>query len=69
MQTVRVHAPKNNVINVFAEFAHALGAPLGTTFSVTLLEAIGQVPELHGLYVSLGHATRGKLLPIDYSSW
>ncbi len=65
-QTVKVHSPTTEVVNIFFEFSKALGAPVSAISTVTLLEAFGQIPELHSLYVSLGHSTKRKLLPIEY---
>jgi hypothetical protein len=65
-ETVKIHAPTTTTVNVFAEFSAELGTPLSSATTVTFLEAVNHIPELHSLYVSLGHATKRKLLPIEY---
>lgn len=65
-ETVRVHGPKTSIINVFAEFARVLGAPIASASTITFVDTLHHIPELHSLYVSLGHASKRKLLPIEY---
>src|SRR3990167_1477608 len=63
-QQIKVYAPMADVVNVFAEFAKALGKPAAGG-SLKLVEILEHIPELHALYASLGHANKRKLLPVE----
>lgn len=65
-QTVRVHGPSSSAVNIFAEFSKLLGNPISGVSTVSFLDSLNHIPELHSLYVSLGHSAKRKLLPIEY---
>ncbi len=65
-QKVKIYGPSTSAVNIFAEFSKALGSTVSAASTVSLTETLGQVPELHSLYVSLKHAKQRKLLPIEY---
>lgn len=62
---LKVHAHMKNAVNVFSEFCGLLGKPLPGDFTLSFEDIALHIPELHSLYVSLGHASKRKLLPVE----
>lgn len=62
--TVDVKTKAKDSINVFAHFTEHLGKKITAPFEIGFKEALSHVPEIHGIYVSLGHIAKRKLLPV-----
>ena len=64
-QTVEVQSQKNNILNIFAEFATYFGMPVFSKEKLTVSEIGSHIPELHEVCHQLGHL-EGKrhFLPI-----
>lgn len=62
---VQVPASSKSRVNIFAEFAKVLGTAVTGKQTVKLEDAIGHVPELHGICHTLGFISRRKFLPIE----
>lgn len=54
-----------DAFNVFAHFCEHLGQELKHSHEIDFRQALSHVPEVHGIYVSLGHIEKRKLLPIQ----
>lgn len=54
-------------VNIFSEFASALGAPVKGKQAIKLQEVISHIPELHGVAHNLGFIRKPKFLPIEIS--
>lgn len=63
--TVEAKPPMKDAINVFAHFCELLGKPVKATTEIDFRQALSHVPEIHGIYTSLGHIPKRKLLPVN----
>lgn len=65
-KTLKIEAKPRmaNAINIFAAFSELLGKKITAPFEVDFREALSHVPEIHGIYASLGHISKKKLLPV-----
>jgi hypothetical protein len=63
--TVEVRPKMKDAFNVFANFCEALGKNLTGTVEISFKDALSHVPEIHGIYVSLGQIPKRKLLPVQ----
>lgn len=61
---VQIQPPLRNGINIFAEFAKALGTPVKARHEIELKDVFSNIPELHGLCAELNFIRRKKYLPI-----
>lgn len=66
-RTIEVKGRLKNCVNIFYEFAHFLGKPVTRSSEHRLEQLLSHVPEIHGIYSSLGHIKKRKLLPVDIS--
>ena len=62
--TVEAKPPMRDAYNVFSSFCAALGKPVTSPTEIDFRSALSHIPEIHGIYVSLGHIKKRKLLPI-----
>lgn len=62
--TIEVKPKMKDAFNVFAHFCEALGKEIEAPIDVDFRQALSHVPEVHGIYVSLGHIAKRKLLPV-----
>lgn len=63
-QTIEAKPKTRDAFNVFANFCEALGKEIKAPLEIGFKEALSHVPEVHGIYVSLGHVAKRKLLPV-----
>lgn len=54
-----------DAINIFAYFSELLGKRIVATVEVDFRKALSHIPEIHGIYTSLGHISKRKLLPVS----
>jgi hypothetical protein len=64
-QTIYVKGKMNDAVNVFYEFSRLLGKPIKNSHAIKFKQALSHVPEVHSIYISLGHLAKRKLLPVD----
>lgn len=62
--TIEARPKMKGAFNVYAHFCEALGKALTGTVEIRFNDALSHVPEIHGIYVSLGHIPKRKLLPV-----
>lgn len=62
--TVEAKPKVRGAFNVFAHFCEALGRGIKNPTNFGLKEILSHVPEVHSIYVSLGHSAKRKLLPV-----
>jgi hypothetical protein len=62
--TVEAKPKMKDAFNVFAHFCEALGRDVKHPTEFDFRQALSHVPEVHGIYVSLGHIAKRKLLPV-----
>lgn len=62
--TIEAKPKMKDAFNVFAHFCEALGKEIKIPLEIEFRQALSHVPEIHGIYVSLGHITKRKLLPV-----
>lgn len=60
-----VQTQSQNNISIFAEFAKALGKPVASKNSVTLRDAIAQVPELHSAWKRISTTSKQHFIAVD----
>ncbi|WP_275100499.1 YaaC family protein [Sedimenticola hydrogenitrophicus] len=65
VNTVEVKGRMKDAINIFSSFSENLGSPIIHPIEVNFQQALSHVPEIHGIYTSLGHIKKRKLLPIN----
>ena len=63
--TVEAKPKMKDAINNFASFSELLGKKISAPMEIGFSEALSHVPEIHGIYTSLGHIAKRKLLPIS----
>lgn len=63
--TIEVKPKMKDAFNVFAHFCEQLGNEAKFPLEIDFREALSHVPEVHGIYVGLGHAAKRKLLPVQ----
>lgn len=63
--TIEARPKMKDAFNVFANFCEALGKNLPGKVEIGFKDALSHVPEIHGMYVSLGHIPKRKLLPVQ----
>jgi hypothetical protein len=63
--TIEARPKMKDAFNVFAHFCEALGKDLTGTVEIGFKDALSHVPEIHGIYVSLGYIPKRKLLPVQ----
>lgn len=63
--TVEAKPKMKDAFNVFAHFCEALGKEMKAPTEFDFRQALSHVPEVHGIYVSLGHIAKRKLLPVQ----
>lgn len=63
--TVEAKPKMRDGINIFACFCEKLGKEIKSLTEVSFNQALSHVPEIHGIYTSLGHRQKRKLLPVD----
>lgn len=66
-KTLAVEArPKmKDAVNIFAYFSELLGKRVTASIEIDFRQALSHVPEIHGIYTSLGHTPKRKLLPVS----
>lgn len=52
-------------VNIFANFSELLGKKITAPIEINFKEALSHIPEIHGIYTSLGHIFKRKLLPVS----
>ncbi len=52
---VQLATPSSSGVNIFSEFAKALGTPISGKSTITFEEVCSHIPELHEVAFSLGH--------------
>lgn len=62
--TVEAKPKMRDAFNVFAHFCEALGREIKHPRKFEFKEVMSHVPEVHSIYVSLGHTSKRKLLPV-----
>lgn len=62
--TVEAKPKMKEAFNVFANFCEALGREIRNPIEFDFRQALSHVPEVHGIYASLGHIKKRKLLPV-----
>lgn len=62
--TIEARPKMKDAFNVFAHFCEALGKEIKAPLEIDFKHALSHVPEVHGIYVSLGHLAKRKLLPV-----
>jgi len=62
--TVEAKPLMKEAVNVFAHFCSLLGKKIDAPTEIDFRQALSHVPEIHGIYTSLGHIPKRKLLPI-----
>lgn len=62
--TIEAKPKMKDAFNVFAHFCEALGKDIKAPIQFNFRQALSHVPEVHGIYVSLGHIAKRKLLPV-----
>lgn len=62
--TIEAKPKMKDAFNVFAHFCEALGKEIKVPTEINFRQALSHVPEVHGIYVSLGHIAKRKLLPV-----
>lgn len=62
---VEVKPKMKEAINIFAHFSELLGKKITATIEIDFRQALSHIPEIHGIYTSLGHITKRKLLPVN----
>jgi hypothetical protein len=62
--TVEAKPKMKDAFNVFAHFCEAMGKEIKAPIQFSFKQALSHVPEVHGIYVSLGHIAKRKLLPV-----
>ncbi len=62
--TIEAKPKMKDAINVFAFFSEALGRRITAPVEIDFRQALSHVPEIHGIYSSLGHIPKRKLLPV-----
>lgn len=63
--TIEAKPKMKEAINVFAHFAELLGKKISVPIEIDFKGALSHVPEIHGIYTSLGHIPKRKLLPVN----
>lgn len=63
--TIEAKPRMKDAFNVFACFCEFLGKEIKHPFDVDFRQALSHVPEVHGIYASLGHQPKRKLLPVQ----
>lgn len=56
--------PMKDAINIFSEFSEMLGKPITAETDFDLKTALSHIPEIHGIFSSLGHIAKRKFLPV-----
>ena len=64
-QTVEAKPKMKDAINIFACFCEKLGKEIKAPMEIDFKQALSHVPEIHGIYTSLGHIAKRKLLPVS----
>jgi len=62
---LQVLSATKDSVNIFAEFATALGTPVTGKSTIRLKDVISHIPELHGIGHSLGFLSKPKFLPVE----
>lgn len=62
--TIEAKPKTKDAINIFAYFSELLGKRISTSVEIGFEEALSHIPEIHGIYTSLGYIAKRKLLPI-----
>jgi hypothetical protein len=63
-QTIEAKPKMKDAFNVFAHFCDALGKEVKAPKEFAFKGALSHVPEVHSIYVSLGHRSKRKFLPV-----
>ncbi len=63
--TIEAKPKMKDAFNVFAHFCEALGKEIKISMEFDFRQVLSHVPEVHGIYVSLGHIAKRKLLPVQ----
>jgi len=63
--TVEAKPKMKDAINIFAYFCEQLGKEIKAPIEIDFRQALSHVPEIHGIYSSLGHIPKRKLLPVN----
>lgn len=64
-QTIEVKGKMKDAVNIFYEFTRLLGKPISGGHEIRFEQALSHVPEVHSIYISLGHLPKRKLLPVN----
>jgi YaaC-like protein len=64
-RTVQIQGRSREAVNIFAEFAKLLGKPVSTKIDIKLQNVFTQIPELHGICVTLQYLNKRKFLPVE----
>lgn len=62
--TIEAKPKMKDAFNVFSNFCAELGREIKAPIEVDFRQALSHVPEVHGIYASLGHIAKRKLLPV-----
>lgn len=63
--TIQVKPLMTDAINIFAEFSTLLGKPYTYPVEVKFQQALSHIPEIHGMFSSLGYIKKSKFLPVS----
>lgn len=63
--TIEAKPKMRDAFNVFANFCEELGKEIKAPTEFDFRQALSHIPEVHGIYVSLGHIAKRKLLPVQ----
>lgn len=63
--TVDVKPKMKEAINIFAHYSELLGKKITAPIEIDFRQALSHIPEIHGIYTSLGHIKKRKLLPVN----
>jgi hypothetical protein len=62
--TITVSGNMNNAINIFSCFSETQGRKVAGQHQVDFRQALSHVPEIHGIYNTIGQGAKRKLLPV-----